>query len=115
MAHPENKTARTDKSSLYETGFLVVAFSTVIGVMGLGVVNVVGQNDIDGARKALEENGVQNIEITGKAGFWDCRSATPLRSSFTGEINGTSVKGAVCKNWLEPANIRFKTASPDKP
>lgn len=115
----KTETAKTDvkpdKPDTEGLGRLALAFAFAVGLVGLSGAAMVGQMDEDGAHAALENAHIQNIDITGKAGFWECRGAGSLRSSFTGEINGEKVEGAVCKNWFGETNIRFKTSAPAKP
>lgn len=111
----DKTTVKSDKPDTEGLGRLALAFAFAVGLVGLSGAAMVGQMDEDGARAALENAHVQNIDITGKAGFWECRGATALRTSFAGDINGQKVEGAVCKNWFGETNIRFKTSAPVKP
>jgi len=111
-----DKTAvKNNKADTEGLGRLALAFAAVVGLLGFAGVTMVGQTDEEDARATLENAHIQNVEITGKAGFWECRGAPALRTSFSGEINGEKVEGAVCQNWFGAANIRFKADAPTKP
>lgn len=100
------------KENLKTAGY-TAAFAGVVGLLG---VNFIGMEDGEDAKEFLEnEAKLQNVEITGKAGFWECRGSTMLRTSFTAESNGEKVQGAVCETLLKPVSVRYSKAPPTKP
>ena len=93
-------------------GYLSIAAAT-FGFVGVASY---GLTDEEGARDILENDvNLQNIEITGKADYWDCIGTSLFRTAFTAESHGKKVEGAVCDTFLRPASVRFAKAPPKKP
>ena len=89
----------------------------VAGVVGVAVaftvasyagLNIYGFEDEKKARDLLvNEAYLQNVQMTGKAGFRTCAGAM-LRTDFTAESNGQEISGTVCKGLGRPAFVVFR-------
>jgi hypothetical protein len=65
-----------------------------------------GVNHVD-ARRALEAQGITNVQIGGYS-FFGCSKDDGWRSTFTGiGANGKPINGVVCQGLLKGTTIRF--------
>lgn len=76
----------------------VIASTTLLASCGV---------DPNDARRALEAQGITNVQIGGYAVF-GCGNRDRFRSKFTGiGVNGKPVSGVVCNSWLRGTTVRY--------
>ena len=64
-------------------------------------------SDANHARRVLEQNGYEVLEVGGHA-FFSCGKDDTFATSFKAKSpNGSIVTGAVCSGWFKGATIRF--------
>lgn len=65
--------------------------------------------DTEGAKRALDDAGFENVEIQGWPGLWDgCGKDDNFSTKFRAlNMKGKSVTGVVCSGWFKGSTIRF--------
>ncbi|MBL1147603.1 MAG: hypothetical protein HND56_12145 [Pseudomonadota bacterium] len=91
--------------SKLEKGILAGLFAATIGVAG---VNLVGLEDQDGARAALQNDGrFTQIDVGGRDSF-SCGKGDLYRTHFTAlNQNNKKVEGTVCAGIFKGSTIRL--------
>lgn len=86
--------ARNRTKNMVTLAFLPVALAA-------GAADIIGLQDKDGASQALQDAGYENIQHTGKGGWFTCPyRQTLFRDNFTATAaNGRTVNLTVCKGF----------------
>lgn len=70
-------------------------------------VAISGCTDADSARRALENNGFTEIEITGWRWF-GCDQKDAFHTGFRAlNTNGRQIEGVVCSGWFKGSTVRY--------
>lgn len=78
------------------------------GVVVAFAATLIGCTQPEEARKILEAQGLTNITITGYNAF-ACSEDDNYSTGFEAtSVNGTRVKGTVCKGMLKGATVRYE-------
>jgi hypothetical protein len=65
----------------------------------------VGCSDENGARRALEREGYEQIRITGYS-FFGCAKGDDFSTGWKAVKNGQAVEGVFCSGWFKGGTIR---------
>lgn len=67
----------------------------------------IGCTDESGSRRALENQGFSDIQLTGYA-WWGCGDSDSFRTNFTAKNpTGRQVSGVVCCGMMKSCTIRW--------